>query len=394
MKCAHCGKEFKKGQVYCPHCGKMQQLVPDYNEAEEEILKDTAKHAGNADPQRTDRSQDPGTDAVSSDGGISVQKKAKRPGKRLKGILITVVILAAVLLFALFAFRYKIRNDYDAQMKKAQTAYDNGAYDQALTHAQRALSLNDESIEARILLYEIYDATGIYNITLLTEVLTLDPDNEDAYRYLIIYYEANDYDALLELAQNVPDEDLLTLFEGYLTAEPVISPQADTYTTVTQITITSDDTVYYTTDGSTPTTDSLLYTEPFELEEGSWVIRAAAYDAQGHASLTVSAIYTIAYEVPEAVSISPAGGSYTQSVEIVLTAEDGCTIFYGWDTTDISELTTVYSGSLWIPEGNHILSAVAVSPEGVYSEISSRSFIYLPEEETDTVSDTAQEAAE
>ena len=38
MKCAHCGNEIPPGSVYCKHCGKAAQIVPDYNLLEDDVL--------------------------------------------------------------------------------------------------------------------------------------------------------------------------------------------------------------------------------------------------------------------------------------------------------------------------------------------------------------------
>ena len=40
MKCAYCKNELKEGCVFCPSCGKDIQIVPDYNEFEEEFLNE------------------------------------------------------------------------------------------------------------------------------------------------------------------------------------------------------------------------------------------------------------------------------------------------------------------------------------------------------------------
>ena len=51
---------------------------------------------------------------------------------------------------------------------------------------------------------------------------------------------------------------------------PVVTPSTGQYSTATQISITVPEgyTAYYTTDGSTPTTESSLYTGPIEMPEG------------------------------------------------------------------------------------------------------------------------------
>lgn len=52
---------------------------------------------------------------------------------------------------------------------------------------------------------------------------------------------------------------------------PVISPSSGTYEYGEKISIDAADgtKIYYTTDGTTPTTDSQAYTEPFSMPEGN-----------------------------------------------------------------------------------------------------------------------------
>ena len=40
MKCAYCKNELKEGCVFCPSCGKDIQIVPDYNEFEDDFLNE------------------------------------------------------------------------------------------------------------------------------------------------------------------------------------------------------------------------------------------------------------------------------------------------------------------------------------------------------------------
>ena len=366
MICANCGSEIEPGLVFCPVCGKTQQLVPDYIE-EEDLLSD----ADRADDTRYEDRREK-------------RRELRRRKKRRRRILmIGAAVLLAVVVIGVFCWHSVRANSYSTQMRLAEQAYENENYEKAISHAQKALTLKGSSVETRLLLYVLYGETGQTDLSLLLEVLELDPDNEDAYLYLIAYYsESDDYASLLELAENVPDETLLTLFEGYLVALPDISPDEGTYEHNTEISISAEEnlTVYYTTDGSTPSEASDVYTQAFELESGTWTVSAIAVDENGNRSLIMQAVYVIDPQQPSAVSISPAGGTYTEEISITLTADEGCTIYYGWDTQLLSEMSE-YTKSITIPEGNHILCAIAVSEDGIESDLSSKSFIYLPADE-------------
>ncbi len=79
---------------------------------------------------------------------------------------------------------------------------------------------------------------------------------------------------------------------------PVASPPAGTYTGTQSVSLTSSDSdsglanIYYTTDGSTPTNASAVYTSPISVSS-SQTIKAIAYDNAGNASPVLTAAYTI-----------------------------------------------------------------------------------------------------
>jgi hypothetical protein len=79
------------------------------------------------------------------------------------------------------------------------------------------------------------------------------------------------------------------------TAAPTITPEAGTYTGAQSVTIadaTSGATIYFTTDGSTPTTASTVYTGPITVS-ASETVNAIAMASGDTLSTVASAVYTI-----------------------------------------------------------------------------------------------------
>lgn len=87
-------------------------------------------------------------------------------------------------------------------------------------------------------------------------------------------------------------------FFSYAVATPTFSPVAGSYTGTQMVTVSSTDSglpgfaIYYTTDGSTPTTASTLYTGPISVSS-SKTIKALAVDTSDGNSAVASAGYTI-----------------------------------------------------------------------------------------------------
>ena len=122
---------------------------------------------------------------------------------------------------------------------------------------------------------------------------------------------------------------------------PTISPTppAGTYSSPQSVTLTASapSTIFYTTDGSTPTTSSTNSPSPVSgitISTNS-TLKFFAKDSLGNVGPTGSAVYTII--LPPTVSASPLGGTYSLPQTISLTASRASTIFY---TTDGSTPTT------------------------------------------------------
>jgi hypothetical protein len=95
------------------------------------------------------------------------------------------------------------------------------------------------------------------------------------------------------------------------TASPVFSPAPGTYAVSPAITLSDTSNgaqIYYTTDGSTPTTSSELYTGAIQLSATA-IVRAIAV-AAGISSVPIAGIYTIG---PPTISLSPSNVSLTVS---------------------------------------------------------------------------------
>ena len=135
-------------------------------------------------------------------------------------------------------------------------------------------------------------------------------------------------------------------------ATPAFNPPAGTYTGSVTITIsgaTSGATIHYTTDGTTPTSSSPVYTEP-DLRQQTTTIQAMAA-AEGMADSDVaSATYTIQQQAPTPAFSQP-GGTFTGPIALSITIRDaaiGATIHYTVDGTVPTTSSPIYTGPIFI----------------------------------------------
>ena len=151
-----------------------------------------------------------------------------------------------------------------------------------------------------------------------------------------------------------------------------------TYNSAQTVKLTASDssaTIYYTLDGSKPTTSSEKYKEAITISETT-TLKAIAVDSQGNTSAINTQKYIIKDEeiidpppVEITVSADKSGGVYTQSQTVKLTASDSsATIYYTLDGSTPTESSAKYKGAITISETT-TLKAIAIDADGNKSDV-------------------------
>jgi hypothetical protein len=135
-------------------------------------------------------------------------------------------------------------------------------------------------------------------------------------------------------------------------ATPTISPNGGSFLTtdpapsVTLATTTSGASIYYTLDGTTPTTSSTLYSTPFTVSADT-TVKAAAFLTNYTPSGVASAAFTFTTPTVATPTFSPAAGTYTSAQSVTLsTTTSGATIRYTTDGSTPTGSSTVYSSPI------------------------------------------------
>lgn len=169
-------------------------------------------------------------------------------------------------------------------------------------------------------------------------------------------------------------------------ATPVITPKTASYSGSQTATITcasTGATIYYTTDGTTPTTASRIYNDAQPIQVSSTTTINAFADVQGMvASAVASEKITILPQLP-LPTFSHVGGTYTSIQYITIKSQvTGATIHYTTDGTVPTTSSPVYSSTITV-DATTTLRAIAVMAGYSNSAVASITYtIDLPKIDT------------
>jgi hypothetical protein len=150
-------------------------------------------------------------------------------------------------------------------------------------------------------------------------------------------------------------------------ATPIITPPTGTFTTAQSATIsdsTSGATIYYTTNGTTPTTASPVYSKAFTVSSTTTVEAMAA--ASGYINSNV-ATSTITINVPPEQQvatpvITPPTGTFTTAQSATISdSTSGATIYYTTNGTTPTTASPVYSKAFTVSSTTTVEAMAAAS---------------------------------
>ncbi len=399
MKCANCGAEIKVGCIYCSVCGKEAQIVSDYNLLEDDFLRNMlkereekirgeaagktsakeTKEEGHSVKARTQEAPNNRRGQEESKNGRQKHRIKKRIIFAVSSIILLVVLIVAIVLMV----GHSRENSYDYQLEQAKLCLEDKNYRAAEEFAVRALQLEKDSLETKLLLADIYVLRGEAGkaITLLNEVCDKYKDHQEAYQKLIdLYAEKKDYENIRELSEKTDDEDVLELFVEYFPRQPEFDRESGVYTEEFSVGISGGegDRIYYTLDGSEPR-QGKEYQGPILIEPGANIqIRAIARNEYELYSDEVKGEFQVELQKPEKPGVSPCGGSFYETQDITVTMPEGCKVYYTWDGTTPNTSSSQYTKPLTMPEGNNILSLIVVNEHGMSSDVKKCNYIYMP----------------
>lgn len=163
-------------------------------------------------------------------------------------------------------------------------------------------------------------------------------------------------------------------------ATPSISPASGAVVSGTEVTmtcLTDGATIYYTTNGDTPTSGST----PYDPEDKPTITSACTIKAIGiKAGLTNSAVASASYTIAEPCAtptFSVAEGEVTKGTTVTIScATDGATIYYTTNGSTPTTSSSVYSSAITI-NTNQTIKAIAAKDGYANSEVASATYTVI-----------------
>lgn len=117
-------------------------------------------------------------------------------------------------------------------------------------------------------------------------------------RMIAIYASYEEYDKIAELLSKCTRQQVIESYLQYALFEPMFSAEEGTYDAPFSLELKDEGegSIFYTLDGSVPTTSSVLYTGPIELSEGTWKVSAIYVNHFNLSSQVVTRTYRITQE--------------------------------------------------------------------------------------------------
>jgi hypothetical protein len=175
------------------------------------------------------------------------------------------------------------------------------------------------------------------------------------------------------------------LLNGVTTAAtPVIAPNGGTFSTSPQTvsitSATSSAQIYYTLDGSTPTTASTQYSDPITISTNT-TLNAIASAAGYLQSAVASAVFSFSNQTPS-VTFTPAAGTYSAAQQVTISDPDpNAQIYFTTDGSTPSASSTQYTGPITVAISETV-NAIAIDPSLTNSNVASAAYVITAGGET------------
>ena len=307
---------------------------------------------------------------------------------KVVAVLIGLAVIGLIVFAAVFISGRVKRNSFEYKYELAQDYYAKGDYAHAVTYMEAAANMHSDDLKVQYELAEYYTKNNQSQNAVLTYrniIRDFDTDVLKAYTQLFEIYESQgDFESINTVLSECTNPDIVNQFQRYLAVQPEFSYTPGSYDEPIYLTITANPSgrIYYTIDGSTPDNESLEYTSPLFMEKGAFHIKAIYINTFGLMSPVSEGEFQINVSAPNPPTVNLESGELDKPELIVVeNIPEDCVCYYTSDGSEPTKDSNVYKNPLLMPIGSSTFQFVVYNFDDVPSEIVTREFLYLVDED-------------
>lgn len=303
--------------------------------------------------------------------------------KLIIGAAVLVVAVIVIIIVVAVSSGNKKKESYQYNYDTGIEYYNSMDYVNAKAYLEKAYGASEgkKNTELMFALYECYikDNNAGKAMEMLDAVLSYDNQNEKALKAKSeCYFNNKDGAALTELLKKYRGNAAYAHISQYDVEKPSAPQKETNFNNKFELELTAPQgcSIYYTTDGSEPTSESTLYDAKIVVAGEDNIIKAVAVNDIGVISEVAEFSYKINYLNPE----GPVYDIQKSEVEIgtkllITNIPDNAKAYYTLDGTTPSAEATLYTDGIVLDkEGNIVVSAIIISEQNKSSQIVRRSY--------------------
>ena len=368
MKCPNCGTEVEVGELFCPVCATEIEIVEDFQSADS-LFREAGEKENRLNKKKADKWE------------ARQKENLRRRRQRKRLAIISFLMIFAVLcaIAIVLVINYNRDHSFDYQYARAESARLSGNAASAEGFIEKAMELDPSSKEAKRLyaLILIDEDREEEAETLYREMIAEDPSSKEDYQALLDLLDREERPSDMKALLLSASDEIREAFAGYLPSEPEFLDEPGDLTECIRVRFKTvkGQTIYYTTDGTAPDTESQVYDgKGISTDYGRNEIRAIAVNSYGIRSSVTVGVFDISHPVPDAPVVSPVSGTYKKGQKITVVVPSGYTAYYCFDTLP-GVGSKKYTEPVNMPTGTHIFSVVLRDKDGRSSAATSETYI-------------------
>ena len=232
------------------------------------------------------------------------------------------------------------------------------------------IELLSEGVITGVELGEYFAADDI--IATAGDVVAMHIHNAKRNAYMLLPLSIADMavanDIIAQLIPNALSTLIATKRDVTAVGKPVIATAQENGSTTVSLSASNSKKIYYTLDGSDPTVESTLYTEPFTLTEAATVKAFATGDGYTDSEIASKDVIILTQASTPVISVAQEEG---KSVVTISSDLEGVTIYYNYTGSNVLTESSVYTEAIELTQPVKIY-AFAVGGDYLASEVGSQ----------------------